>query len=61
MVRFVGSSGPTYKSLGVVGLRLAIPLACLDMAHDRRYVLLHAPETTSPVAERAPAKMEEAK
>ncbi len=34
------------KLLGFLGLLLAIPLTCLGIAYYRRYVLLHAPETT---------------
>lgn len=34
------------KLLGFMGLLLAIPLTCLGIAYYRRYVLLHAPEST---------------
>jgi len=44
------------KLLGFIGLLLAIPLTCLGIAYYRRYVLLHPPETTHPVAEPTPAR-----
>ena len=34
------------KLLGFMGLLLAIPLTCLGIAYYRRYVLLHAPESS---------------